>query len=116
MSAIFTAAPYVAGSVTVPSGVVSNLLVLIRDQVQSNTPGSAAELRLEPGPANGVPIYFGVAGDLAGPLSATNYGFQLAATSPSRVYQSTFPGSPTPLGLLQVFATATALLHVEVTT
>ena len=56
----------------------------------------------------------GAASPIGGALSDTNYAYKLTATSPTRVYRSTYPGNSTPLGALQVLAASAAVLHVEV--
>jgi len=107
-------ASYVAGSVTIAAGVVSNLLDLIQQQLTPNCPGSAMELTIWADPGNSGSITVGAANTLNGPLSASNYAYRLTPTGQPRVYRSTFPGNSTPLGELQVLATNQAILHVEV--
>lgn len=110
----YAPAPYVAGNVTLPAGVVANLLELIQDQIQANCPGTAVEFMIQADPANGGAVSFGAASQLGGPLSGTNYAYKLSPTSPPRVYRSSYPGTSTPIGELQVLATTAAVLHVEV--
>lgn len=105
-------APYVGGSVVVPAGQPTSLLGLIQQQLQPNCPGSSAELVISADEA----IYVGSASALGGPLSATNYAYELTPGAAPRIYRSSFPGNSTPLADLQVFAAAAATLHVEVTT
>lgn len=105
---------YVGGSINVPAGQVSNLLKLIQAQITPNCPGSAVELQIVADASNSGAVNFGAAGQISGPVSATNWAYQLTPTSPPRVYQSTFPGNQTALGELQVYAAAAAILHVEV--
>lgn len=107
-------APYVPGSVFVPAGEVSNLLVLIQHQLSPNCPGTAVEFLIAADPANSGPILLGGASTLGGPLTADNYAYQLAPDSPPRIYRSTYPGSNTPVGEIQVLAPAGGYLHVEV--
>jgi hypothetical protein len=107
-------AAYVAGSITVPANVVSNLLVLIQQQLAPNCPGSPTEFRLEanPGSPN---VNVGAASQLSGPLTATNYSYQLIPSGPPRIYRSSYPGNNTPLGELQLFSGGLlSLVHVEV--
>ena len=105
--------PYVAGRLTLTANVVGDLLTLIADQLEWNCPGAPVELALTADTSNGGPIYMGAASRLGGPLSATNWGYVLLPGD-MRVYQSTYPGSNTPLGRLQVLAASQAFLHVEV--
>jgi hypothetical protein len=106
-------APYVGGSVYVPAGEVTNLLVLIQYGLSPNCPGSSAEFSLA---ADDGPIFVGAASALGGPLSAQNYAYQLTGETPPRIYRSTYPGNNTPIGELQVLAPSGGFLHVEVQT
>lgn len=103
-------AGYVGGSVIVPPGEPVSLLALIQQQLTPNCPGSSMELLLEADDS----ILVGCASTIAGPLSETNFAYELLPGGPPRVYRSSFPGHCTPLGDLQVFATAGGVLHVEV--
>jgi hypothetical protein len=105
-------APYVGGSVVVPANEATSLFALIQQQLQPNCPGGAAELVLSADDA----VFVGSASAIGGPLSETNYAFQLTPGGPPRIYRSSFPGNQAPLADLQVFAAAAAVLHVEVTT
>jgi hypothetical protein len=97
-------------------GNVVDLIDLIRAQIDSNCPGSAAYFRVHADTNNSGPVYFGIAGNRSGVLSTTNYGYLLESNSPAVIYTSTYPGSPTPLGTLQVLSALANRLHVEVTT
>ena len=105
-------APYVGGSIVVPAGVASNLFTLIQQQLAPNCSGSPAELVISADDT----VFVGAASMLGGPLSDTNYAFQLTAGIAPRIYRSSFPGNSAPLADLQVFAEAGAVVHVEVTT
>ena len=107
-------APYVAGTITLRPGEVSNLLELIQEQLAENCPGSAAELKIWAGPGNMGSVSIGAASFKGGPLSQTNFAYRLTPNSQPVIYRSTFPGNSTPLGELQVFATSANQLHVEV--
>lgn len=107
-------ASYVAGSVTLPAGQVANLLDLIQQQLAPNCPGSATEFLIAADASNAGSVTVGAASALNGPLSPTNYAYKLTANSAPRIYRSTYPGSSTPIGELQVLATNQAVLHVEV--
>lgn len=103
-------ASYVGGSVAVPPDEPVSLLALIQQQLTPNCPGSSQTLVLSSEDS----ILVGSASAIAGPLSETNYAFELTPGGPPRIYGSSFPGNSTPLGDLQVFATAGGVLHVEV--
>lgn len=107
-------AAYVAGAISVPAGVVSNVLTLIQAQLAPNCPGTAVEFQIGPDPGNSGSVSVGAFSQLNGPLSATNYAYRLTPTGLPRIYRSTYPGSSTPIGDLQVWAAAAAVLHVEV--
>lgn len=105
--------PFVAGLVTIPVNRVVGLLELIWQQLEPNCPGASSELALTADETNGVPILLGAWSRLAGSLSYTNWGFALSPGD-IRVYSSAYPGSSTPLGRIQVLASAQVALHVEV--
>lgn len=107
---------YVGGSLTLTAGVVSNLLQLIQTQLDPNCPTSALELQLTADASNAGAISVGQYSKLQGALSATNFAYKLVPTSPPRIYRSSYPGTSTPLGDLQVMAAGDAILHVEVST
>lgn len=113
-NAAYLPAAYVAGSISVPAGAVANLLTLIQAQLAANCPGTAVEFLIAADPGNSGSIAVGAASALQGPLSDTNYAYKLTASSPPRLYRSSFPGTSTPIGELQVFAASPAILHVEV--
>lgn len=105
---------YVAGTITLPANTVSNVLALIQAQLAPNCPGTAVEFQIAADAANTAPVQAGARSRLGGPLSATNWAYELEAGSTARGYRSAYPGTNTPLGELQVFSTAVAVLHVEV--
>jgi hypothetical protein len=106
--------PYVAGRLTVPSGVVSNLLSLIQEQLFNNCPGTAVELKIWAALGNVGAITVGAATQLNGPLTQDNYAFKLLPTGPEKIYRSTYPGSSVPIGDIQLLAASEQKLHVEV--
>lgn len=106
-------APYVAGSVWVPAQV-ANLLELIQQQLAPNCPGTAVEFVIAADEGNADPVLVGAASALGGPLTEENYAFKLTAAGPPRIYRSTYPGTSTPIGELQVLAASASMLHVEV--
>lgn len=105
---------YVPGTITIPAGVVSNLLTLIQQQLFSNCPGTAVELRIWASPSNIGSITVGGATQLNGPLSQDNYSYKLTPTGPDRTYRSTYPGSSVPIGDIQLLAASEQKLHIEV--
>jgi hypothetical protein len=104
---------YIAGTINVTAGSVQNLLTLIQAQLTPDCPGAAAEFQIQADTANTGTVEFGAASSIAGALSATNYGYSLAANA-IRLYRSTYPGASSPIGDVQVFSAAAAILHVEV--
>jgi len=109
-------AAYVGGTVTLPAGTVANLLTLIQDQLAANCPGTAVELQISAGAGNSGSIAVGAASQISGPLTQTNFAYKLTPSSPPRIYRSTYPGNSVPLGDIQVFATSTNTLNIEVWT
>lgn len=107
--------PYVAGRVLVPPGAPANLLSLVQQQLDPDCPGAAVEVALTADASNGGSIYLGAYSYRGGPLTATNWGYELRPGD-VRVYQSTYPGNSTPLGALQILVTGPSWLHVEVQT
>jgi len=107
--------PYVAGRVQLVANTVANLLTLVQQYLEPDCPGAAVEVALTADAGNSGNIYLGAYSYLGGPLTATNWGYELKPGD-VRVYQSTYPGSSTPLGAVQVLATSAAVLHVEVQT
>jgi hypothetical protein len=86
----------------------------VQDQLQENTPGTAVEFQVAADAANTSSVYAGAASYRGGPVSATNWAYQLTPGGAARGYRAAFPGTNTPLGQLQLFSPATAVLHVEV--
>ena len=109
-------AGYVAGSITLAANTVANVLALIQAQLAPNCPGTAVEFQISGDAANTQPVMAGAASSLGGPLSATNWAYELKPGCTARGYRSAYPGTSTPIGELQVFSTAAAVLHVEVVT
>jgi hypothetical protein len=109
-------APYVPGNVYVPAGVPTSLMSLIQTWLSPNCPGSAVEFQISADASNADSIFVGGASILGGPLSATNYAYELTSTSPPRLYRSTYPGGSGAIGEIQVFSASASVLHVEVLT
>jgi hypothetical protein len=109
-------AGYVAGTITIgagQAGTPQQLLALIQAQLDPNCPGAGQEVTLQSDSTGA--LYIGRASSLAGALSATNFGYVLPAGISSRTYRTSFPGSHSPVGDLQVFMASTGTFHVEVT-
>jgi hypothetical protein len=107
-------AAYVAGTITLPANTVANVLALIQAQLAPNCPGAGIEFQISADASNTAPVQAGARSQLGGAVSATNWAYQLAAGGAARGYRAAYPGTYTPLGELQVFSTAAAILHVEV--
>lgn len=106
--------PYVAGTISVPAGVVSGILRLIWDQLNPNCPGTGVEFRVSPDATNTTPVFIGQSSPGGKPLSCNNYGAILTPMGEERRYRASYPGTGTPQGVMQVFSEAAAKLHVEV--
>lgn len=105
-------APYVAGAIFAPVGQVANVLALIQQQLSPNCPGTSVSFRI--GLDATGPVYVGAASSIGGPLSATNYAYQLKVAGDYRLYTTSYPGNSTPIGELQVLAPNGDYLQVEV--
>ena len=101
---------YVAGTLTLSAGAVTNLLDLIKAQLEPNCPGAAIMVNLT---SDTDLVYVGASSRIAGALSATNYGYLLA--SGGSVYKcSAGAGNSAPIANIQLLCAAGATLHVEV--
>lgn len=109
-------AGYVAGTINLPAGTVSSLLTLIQAQLATNCPGTAVEFQIAADVGNSGSVYAGASSSIRGPLSATNWAYELTPGGAARGYRSAYPGTNTPLGNLQLFSVSAAVLHVEVLT
>lgn len=110
---------YVAGTISISAaqaGSAQSLLALIQAQLDPNVQGAAQEVNIS-SDSSGI-VYIGTAKNLAGTLSASNYGVALPASTttfaPYRNYRATFPGINAPVGNLYVFMSSTGTFHVEV--
>lgn len=104
---------YVAGTITIAAGnTVYNLFDLIRTQLDLNCPGAGYEITISSDDTGSV--YVGCQTPIGGPLSTTNYGYQLPPGS-YRTYRSGVSGAHSPVGNLQVLMAAAGTMHVEVT-
>ena len=109
-------AGYTAGTITIAAGqanVPQNLMTLIQQQLDINVQGSGYEIQLQTD--NSGNVFIGNATTIGGPLSSTNYGYQLFQGGASRTYRSGFPGSHSSVQDLQVLMTAAGTFHVEIT-
>jgi hypothetical protein len=105
---------YVGGTITISAGQAGSpqsLLALIQAQLDSNCPGTGQEVDLQTDSSGA--LYVG-ASNLVGPLSATNYAYELVSGGASRTYRSSFPGFSSPVGSLSVFMAAAGTFHVEI--
>jgi hypothetical protein len=120
--------PFAAGTVKVPAGAPMSLLDLIHQQINRDVPGTSTQLTISADPCNQTPVYLGAfmgnplqqdesepsnAGR-PGPLSATNYGQMLSPMGEPIEYRSSYPGTQSPIGVLQVFSEAAAKIHIVV--
>jgi len=106
----------VAGTITISGGqigVPQQLLTLIQAQLDPNCPGAGYEVYIENDLAVGSTLYVGRESKNGGPLSATNYG-RAFLPGAGYTFRSGFPGSHSPVGDLQVFASAAATFHVVI--
>jgi hypothetical protein len=106
--------PYVAGTITLAANTVASLLELVQTQLAPNCPGTAVEFQVAADAANTSSVYAGAASNVRGPLSVTNWAYQLTPGGAARGYRAAFPGTNTPLGQLQLFSPAAAVLHIEI--
>lgn len=120
--------PFAAGTLTLPAGQPVGLLDLIHQQINRDVPGTSTQFTIEADPCNQAPVYLGayMGNPLQanptqpsnegrpGALSASNYGRSLTFERGPIVYRSSYPGTQTPIGVLQVFSEAAAKIHVEV--
>jgi hypothetical protein len=113
---------YVAGTITISAGqanVPQQLLALIQTQLDPNCPGAGQEVTLQADSSGA--LYVGRYSPIKGALATTNYGYVLDAAQAgfvagaSRTYRTTFPGTHSPVGDLQVLMTGAGTFHVEVT-
>ena len=51
---------------------------------------------------------------IPGPLDVTKYAYYLTPMAEPRLYRSSYPGTSTVIGVVQVFSQPPAKLHVEV--
>jgi len=106
--------PYVAGTVSIPANQPSSLLDLIQQQISRDCPGTSVEFLLWPDPCNQAPIWVGAFMQIPGPLDVTQYAYYLTPMAEPRLYRSSYPGTSTVIGVVQVFSQPPAKLHVEV--
>ena len=65
---------------------MASLLALIQSQLSPNCPGTAVEFLIAADPANGGPVLVGGASSIGGPLTETNYAYELTPSSPPRMF------------------------------
>ena len=101
---------YVAGTITLPAGQVSDLLALIHTQLDPDCSGAGTEVQIIGGTGT---IFVGAYSKIGGPLSSNNWGYQLTPGD-KRVYRSSYPGNNCLVGDIQVMAATLSQLHVEI--
>lgn len=106
-------APYIAGRLELEPGKPHNLIDLIHDQLGLDCPGTSTEFRIRAHPTNMAPIWIGAFMPKPGALSIHQFADTLSPMQ-ERVYRSSYPGTQTPIGVIQVFSEASAKLTVEV--
>ena len=120
--------PFAEGTLRIPAGQPVALLDLIHQQINRDVPGTSTQFTISSDPCNVAPIYLGAFmgnplqqdetepanAARPGALSATNYGRLLTAQGDPIVYRSSYPGTQSPIGVLQVFSEAPAKIHIEV--
>ena len=106
--------PFVCGSVDVPANQAVSLLSLIQNQVTRDCPGTSTQFTLSASPTNMAPVWLGAFMQIAGALTIKSFGSFLTPMGEPRIYRSSYPGTQTPIGLIQVFSEAPAKLHIEV--
>ena|SRR5215475_5973893 len=107
-------APYVAGTITLEPNTSYDLLELIQKHLEIDCPGASVEFLLSADPTNMAPIWVGAVSRIGGKLTVKNSAYNLTPMAPPRLYRSSYPGSSTAIGRLQVLSEAPAKLHVEV--
>lgn len=105
---------YIAGNISLAANTVSNLLTLIQQQLEPNCPGTAVEFQIAADAGNTQVVNVGARSRIGGPVSAINWAYQLVAGGTARGYRSVYPGANTPIGQLQLFSTAAAVIHCEI--
>ena len=118
--------PYIAGLVRLPINKPVSLLELIHEQINRDCPGTSVEFMIWPNPTNQAPIYIGSHmahrydpdygdSEMPGKLDFEHFAYYLTPMSPPRIYRSSYPGTSTAIGVIQVFSQApNSKLHVEV--
>jgi hypothetical protein len=102
---------YVAGTITLSDTSPHNLLTLIQVQLDVNCVGAGQEVTIQADTSG--TVYVGNQSPIGGPLSTTNFGYQLTPGA-SRTYRTSFPGNSAPVGSLEVLMNPAGTLHVEV--
>ena len=113
--------PYVAGTVKIEPDKPSSLLELIHDQINRDCPGTSTEFQIAPDPTNMAPVWIGAhmahsheGENEPGALGVKSFGYSLTPMAQPRIYRSSYPGTSTVIGVVQVYSEAPAKLHVEV--
>jgi hypothetical protein len=103
-----------------PSGTISgnaNTLYSLQERLQTQLDpdcvGVAQSVTITADLSNTAAVNLGKASPVAGNVSSTNYGYPLNPGS-SQSYRSSYPGSESPVSVLQIFSTQNWILHVDV--
>ena len=105
-----TAPSYIAGTITLAPGVVTDLLTVIIAQLEPNCPGAALMVNIQSDTDN---VYIGRWNQLKGALSASNYGYKLDADGNS--YRSSAgAGNSASVADIHLLCAGEAVLHVEI--
>ena len=120
--------PFAAGTVDVPSMQPVSLLDLIHRDINRDVPGTSTQFTIFPDPRNQAPVYFGafMGNPLQrdehepsneprpGKLDFRNYGRSLTPQGDPIEFYASYPGTQTPIGVIQVFSEPPAKLHVVI--
>ncbi|HEY6373458.1 MAG TPA: hypothetical protein VIX37_22975 [Candidatus Sulfotelmatobacter sp.] len=106
--------PFVSGTVDIPPDRPVSLLDLIHEQISRNCPGTSTEFQIWPEPTNVAPVWIGAFMQIPGRLSITSFGYILTPMASPRIYRSSYPGTSTVIGVIQVYSQPPAKLHIEV--
>lgn len=105
---------FVSGSVTIPANQPVSLLDLIQQQISRDCPGTSTEFQIWPDPTNQAPVWIGAFMQVPGKVTTSSFGYYLTPQAAPRIYRSSYPGTSTVIGVIQVYSEPAAILHVEV--
>jgi hypothetical protein len=99
---------------TLTPGVPHNLLDLIHATLGLDCPGTSTEFRIWAHPTNLAPVWLGCYMPKPGALSVHQYAYTLTPMQEPIVYRSSYPGTQTPIGRMQLFSETECRVHIEV--